>query len=110
MQYVSVDAIRRYKPDPKTYEYFVQTQQMQIGELDPSEVVLVSANPFDVVGAAGAGMGSVWVDREGRGWGDGLGRPGHVVRSLEEVVGVVERGESGRRRSEEESDPTVGRG
>lgn len=85
----------------------MQTQQVELGPLDPSEAYLISSNPFDIVGAARAGMGTVWVDREGNGWADGLGKPKHVVRSLEEVVGIVRKGGDV---SEIGSDPTVGRG
>lgn len=86
-RYVSVEDTQRYKPDPETYKYL-------LGKLgrwgDPRSVVLVSANPFDIVGAGNSGLETVWVDRAGEGWCDGLGKPLHVVRSLEEVWGVVD--------------------
>lgn len=81
---VSVEGLRMYKPSPKAYGYFLE----QVGtEVD--EVVLVSSNPFDVAGASGCGWETVWVDREGKGWGDGLNEPGKVVRSLGEVLRVL---------------------
>jgi 2-haloacid dehalogenase len=88
-KYVSVEDTQRYKPDPETYKYL-------LGKLgrwgDPKSVFLVSANPFDIVGASNAGLETVWVDREGAGWRDGLGKPQHVVRSLEEALEVVNSG------------------
>lgn len=89
MEYISVDAVKRFKPDRKTYEHVVQIQKAHIPNLDPSEVYVVSANPFDVVGAQKAGLGTIWVDREGNGWCDGLGKPQHIVRSLEGILKIL---------------------
>lgn len=89
MEYVSADAVKRYKPDPKTYEHLIETQRADTGDLAPSEVYLVSANPFDIVGAQAAGMGTVWVDREKKGWSDGLGKPKHIVPNLEEILEIL---------------------
>lgn len=57
---------------------------------------LVSANPFDVVGARAAGMSAAWVDRGGLGWVDGLGElvgagPTVVVAGVDEAVMEIER-------------------
>ncbi|TGZ80165.1 HAD-like protein, partial [Ascodesmis nigricans] len=66
---VSVDAVGRYKPAKETYELCRE----RVGkEVQPRDMVLVSSNPFDIVGAAERGWETVWVDREGKGWGDGL--------------------------------------
>ena len=64
------------------------------GKMD--EMWLISGNPFDVVGARAVGMQAIWVDRAGGGWVDGLvegelGRPTAVVKSLEEVVEIVQK-------------------
>lgn len=54
---------------------------------------LVSANPFDVVGASASGIKVVWIDRAGTGWIDGLGgaigegiKPTHVGSGVDEAV------------------------
>ena len=51
----------RFKPDPKTYRYLLE----QLGrEGDPASLVLVSGNPFEIVGAGKVGLETV-----GFGWG-----------------------------------------
>lgn len=98
-QIVTVEEVKRFKPAPGVYYHLAR----KLGREHPEReggmegIWLVSGNPFDVVGARAVGMKAVWVDREGKGWADGLvegevGRPSKIVRGLEEVVGVV-RGE-----------------
>ena len=55
---VSVDDIKVYKPSPAVYAYF-----MRRAGSSASESFLISGNPFDVIGAASAGMGSIWIKR-----------------------------------------------
>ena len=79
--YVSVDEVRRYKPAPQTYRRAAERLGRPIGE-----VRLVSANPFDDIGAEAAGMRATWVDRSG-GLFDTLRPPPQlVVRSLTELA------------------------
>ncbi|RPB11162.1 haloacid dehalogenase [Morchella conica CCBAS932] len=91
VKYLSVDSAKCFKPDPRTYQLLVQHHNMEGEAINASEVYLVSGNPFDIVGAAAAGLGTIWIDRAGKGWQDGLGAPAHSVMSLEEVKGVVEK-------------------
>ncbi|KAL4800839.1 HAD-like domain-containing protein [Aspergillus venezuelensis] len=91
MDIVSVDDVRQYKPAPEVYGHLSE----KVGKKDESEDVwLVSGNPFDIVGARSFGMNAIWVDRGGRGWVDKV-RPGVeptvIVRSLEEIPGVLEK-------------------
>ena len=55
---LSVDAIRIYKPRPEVYglvtEHF---------KLAPADVVFVSSNRWDIMGAAAFGFHTVWVNR-----------------------------------------------
>ena len=55
---VSLEAAKRYKPSPAAYAYFVEAAQT-VAE----DAWLVSGNPFDVLGAVGAGIGGAWVKR-----------------------------------------------
>ncbi|KAF3907134.1 hypothetical protein ABW21_db0204892 [Orbilia brochopaga] len=93
---LSVDEIEKYKPHPMIYQYLAAKNGKSIdmdekhGGID--EIVLISANPFDVTGAQAVGMTTVWVDRAGKGWHDALlgGKPRNVVASLEELKGILE--------------------
>ncbi|MFG6667218.1 haloacid dehalogenase type II [Halomonas sp. HNIBRBA4712] len=55
---VSVDTIKRFKPDPAVYAY-LRTRL----EARPEHTWLVSSNAFDVIGAKHAGLKSAWVRR-----------------------------------------------
>ena len=55
---LSVDAIRIYKPSPEVYA--LATGHFKSA---PSEVVFVSSNRWDVMGAAAFGFRTAWVNR-----------------------------------------------
>lgn len=56
---VSVEAVRSFKPDPEVYAHLVG-----VCGLPAAQVCLVSANPFDVLGAAHAGLRTAWLRRD----------------------------------------------
>jgi 2-haloacid dehalogenase len=83
--FVSVDEVKTYKPSPKTYRHAAR----RLGR-PASEVMLVSSNPFDDIGAQAAGMQAAWVDRSG-GLFDTLGSPPEiVVKTLTELAYALE--------------------
>lgn len=89
---VTVDAVRVFKPDKRTYDHLVE----EVGKQgSPGDVWLVTANPFDVVGATAAGLQSAWIDRAGKGWVDRLGdviggvSPTLVVSGVDEAVSEI---------------------
>jgi len=55
---LSVDAIRIYKPRPEAYA--LVTDRFHIG---PPDVVFVSSNRWDVMGAAAFGFRTAWINR-----------------------------------------------
>jgi 2-haloacid dehalogenase len=55
---LSVDAIRIYKPRPEVYA--LATERFKIA---PDEVVFVSSNRWDVMGAATFGFRTAWINR-----------------------------------------------
>jgi 2-haloacid dehalogenase len=55
---VSVDAVKTFKPSPDVYAYLVSTAGSR-----PEDTWLISANPFDVIGARAANLKAVWVRR-----------------------------------------------
>ena len=99
---VSVDDCRKYKPAHDVYAYLAE--KMGKDALDAkgmSQIWLVSGNPFDVVGARAVGMSAIWVDRANTGWQDCLipterSQPNEIVKSLDEVVGVISKVANGR--------------
>ena len=56
---ISVDAVRSYKPDPRTYRYFIEQ-----ADCEAADCCLISSNAFDVQGARSAGMPAIWVRRD----------------------------------------------
>jgi 2-haloacid dehalogenase len=57
---ISVDAIRIYKPSPRVYRLAVDTVGVQ-----PSSILFVSSNAWDVGGAKAFGFRTCWVNRDG---------------------------------------------
>ena len=56
----------------------------EVGKQDtPGDVWLITANPFDVVGASAAGLKTAWIDRAGKGW---VSRLGDVIGGVEPTV------------------------
>jgi 2-haloacid dehalogenase len=55
---LSIDAVRLYKPRPEAYK--LVTDRFGI---KPDEVVFVSSNRWDIMGAAAFGFRAVWVNR-----------------------------------------------
>lgn len=89
---VTVEEVKCFKPHPEVYFHLARKMGME-GKM--GGMWLVSGNPFDVVGAKAVGMRTVWVDREGGGWTDGLvqgekGRPDVIVKGVGEVVEGIE--------------------
>jgi 2-haloacid dehalogenase len=77
---LSVDSVHAYKPRPEVYA--LVTQRFSLA---PGEVVFVSSNRWDVMGAASFGFATIWINRarvpdEYPDW-----PPGPVVASLAEL-------------------------
>ncbi|KAH7012510.1 uncharacterized protein B0I36DRAFT_339504 [Microdochium trichocladiopsis] len=68
---VSADSVQCYKPDPRLYQHLLDVAGVRT-EQDKRNVWVISANPFDVVGAKAAGLRAAWIDRAGKGWVDRL--------------------------------------
>jgi 2-haloacid dehalogenase len=78
---LSVDAVRVYKPRPEVYA--LVTDRFRTA---PAEVVFVSSNRWDVMGAASFGFRAVWVNR-GRMPDEYSDRPPqHIVTTLAELA------------------------
>jgi 2-haloacid dehalogenase len=55
---LSVDAIRMYKPRPEAYALVTETFKLR-----PADVLFVSSNRWDVMGAGAFGFRTVWINR-----------------------------------------------
>ncbi len=82
---LSVDAVRRFKPDPAVY----QLVQDRIG-IARDETLFVSSNGFDVAGARAFGFTVCWINRSRRPL-DELGqRPNLEVASMTELAAILQ--------------------
>jgi 2-haloacid dehalogenase len=74
---VSVHDVREFKPSPRVYRHLLS----RVGR-SGREVLLVSSNPFDVIGSQAAGVPAAWVNRSGGQFDPIAAPPRRVVRSL----------------------------
>jgi 2-haloacid dehalogenase len=59
----SVDSVKKYKPHPETYNYVAKQLNA-----NPSELTMVAAHPWDLMGAKAAGYEVAFVERPGTSW------------------------------------------
>jgi len=88
---VTTDPVQCYKPDPRTYKHLMDIAGVRT-EQERRNVWVVSANPFDVVGAKAAGMRAAWIDRAGKGWVDRLDEmrvPSVTATGVDEAVKAI---------------------
>ncbi|WP_136248205.1 haloacid dehalogenase type II [Halomonas borealis] len=79
---VSVDEVKRFKPDPSVYFHLRQSL-----EAEPADTWLVSSNAFDVIGARHAGLHAAWVRRSPEAPFDPWGiEPDFTVPGLDALV------------------------
>ena len=78
---ISVDPLGTYKPDPRVYRHAVEV----LGRPD-RDVLFVSANNWDAIGAAHAGLQVAWINRTGQ-EPDRLGRS--AEHQLPDLRGLV---------------------
>lgn len=81
---ISVDAVKLYKPSPKVYQLAPRHMKLK-----KEEILFVSSNSFDVVGAKGFGFRVCWINRTGAPL-DPLGpKPDLTVRSFDELAATL---------------------
>jgi 2-haloacid dehalogenase len=80
-QLLSADALKAYKPTPAVYHMAAEGL-----ELEPSQTGFISANTWDIAGAASAGLPTAWLNRKS-GVPEVLGyAPGQIIQSLLQLV------------------------
>ncbi|SDL19036.1 2-haloacid dehalogenase [Modicisalibacter muralis] len=84
---VSVEEVKRFKPDPVVYAHLRSRL-----EAAADDTWLISSNPFDVIGAKHAGLHAAWVRRSAEApfdpWG---GEPDVTVADLDELASIFAR-------------------
>src|ERR1700675_1524773 len=77
---ISVDEVKLYKPSPNVYQLAPRKMKMK-----KEEILFVSSNSFDVIGAKSCGFRVCWINRTGAPL-DPLGpKPDLVVGSFDEL-------------------------
>ena len=79
---LSVDDAGVWKPAPGSYAYAARTCGV-----DPAEMMLVAVHPWDIDGAARAGMATAWLNRDGRPYPEYFTAPTHTVGALTDLPG-----------------------
>lgn len=80
-QTLSVHPIRRYKPSPETYHFAARS----LG-VDPRNMLMVAAHPWDLLGASRAGCRTALVRRPGKAIWPAARRPEYVADNLTELT------------------------
>ncbi len=78
---ISVDEVGAFKPHPSVYRMAVRRL-----DVDPSEVMMVAAHSFDIVGARMCGFRGIYVDRYGAPFDESPYRPDIVVADFAQLA------------------------
>jgi 2-haloacid dehalogenase len=81
---LSVEQVGIYKPDPRVYRLAEDSL-----ELKGNEIVFLSANAWDAVGAANAGLRVVWINRFGQRRERLPSQPDAEIKSLRELTTLL---------------------
>jgi len=81
---LSVESTGCYKPDPSVYRHAVQRL-----DVPPERILFVSANGWDVTGAAAYGLRTVWINRTGAPIEELGLHPTATLTSLTNLVGLL---------------------
>jgi 2-haloacid dehalogenase len=81
---VSVDEVRAFKPAPRVYRHLAS----RVGR-PPSEIRLISSNPFDIIGAQAVEMQVAWVNRGAVPFDTLTEPPALTVASLTDLVAAI---------------------
>ncbi len=81
---ISVDTVGAFKPHPAVYR-----RAAAIMELEPHEVMMVSSNSFDVMGARACAMRGAFVNREDLPFEDTRYLPDITVRDFSELADAL---------------------
>lgn len=81
---LSVEDAGVWKPAPAAYAHAAASCGVTLADL-----LLVAVHPWDIDGAARAGLRTAWVDRQGVPYPDTFRPPEHTVSSMRELAALV---------------------
>lgn len=88
---LTADAAQCYKPSQVFYQRLAEQYGKEFASIE--DIWVISANPFDVVGARNMGMRAAWIDRPGLGWKDAVLpdlKPTLVAQTLDSALEDIE--------------------
>lgn len=84
---LSVEDAPGWKPGKASYEYAASACGTT-----PEQMLLVAVHPWDIHGAARAGLSTAWINRRGGPYPDYFLAPDHTVSALDELAAALEEG------------------
>jgi 2-haloacid dehalogenase len=81
---LSVDDAPAWKPARGAYDFAAAACGT-----DPEQMLLVAVHPWDIHGAARAGLGTAWINRSGAPYPAYFTEPDHSVTSLRDLAGAL---------------------
>lgn len=81
---LSVEDAPAWKPARAAYHYAAG-----VCGVTPAQMLLVAVHPWDIHGAAQAGLGTAWINRTGARYPDYFVAPDYTAGSLEELPGAL---------------------
>ncbi len=78
-----------WKPARASYEYAARTCSTELGDM-----LLIAVHPWDIDGAARAGMATAWIDRDGSAYPESFTPPALTATSLPELAEQLARGQA----------------
>jgi 2-haloacid dehalogenase len=82
---LSVEDAALWKPARPAYEYAGQARG-----LEPQEMLLVAVHPWDIHGAAAAGLRTAWLNRDGEAYPSYFTAPELIIGSVSELEAVLD--------------------
>lgn len=83
---LSVEEAGVWKPARAAYEYAAQ-----VCRTDMADMLLVAAHPWDINGAARAGMSTAWINRTSNPYPDYFAKPDTTIATLGELATAIDR-------------------
>jgi 2-haloacid dehalogenase len=73
--------VRRFKPAPEVYDFAAKRLGVQ-----PHQILIVAAHPWDLMGAAAAGCRTAFIQRPGKALFPGIPKPTYMARDMAELA------------------------